>query len=164
MIRIDVPHALCQECRQCCHFVAPPFLAPYASRSTEMPPTLPGAFLSRSGLPVLSPAVKDTIPVWTCSILDPDAFVCRDWPDHPLDCQIYPLVFFSESGVPKIGLDPSCPYSNHQPLAWFEEKARQIRETIWSKWTVEQKRTLLPFFSTDSFPGLIPLLSLSDVP
>ncbi len=164
MIRIDVPHALCNECRQCCHFVAPPFLTPYASRGLEEATALSEDFRSRSGLPTLSPDVKNEIPVWTCSILNGSDYVCRDWPDHPLDCRIYPLVFYSEGNSSKIGLDPSCPYSNRQPLTWFGEKARQIREEVWSGWTDEQKRTLLPFFRTDAFPDLIPLLSLSDGP
>ncbi|MHB1606947.1 MAG: YkgJ family cysteine cluster protein [Leptospirales bacterium] len=164
MIQIDVPHELCQECRQCCHFVTPPFLTPYVSRQPRSPGTLPDPFLSRSGDPLLFPSTIENMPVWTCSILDPGAFRCRDWGSHPLDCRIYPLVFIMKSGKPGIGLDPSCPFSTRHERSWFETKARQIRDEIWSGWTEEQKRNLLPFFKTDSFPDLLFLLALPLAP
>lgn len=164
MIRIDVPEELCQSCRQCCHFVAPPFLTPYTSRLPRFPGILPDGFQSRSGDPVLSPSTNNGVAVQKCSFLEADSFSCRDWGEHPLDCRIYPLVFCMKSNEPGIGLDPSCPFSARHALPWFEMKARQIRDDLWTGWTPEQKKALLPFFRTDSFPDLVFLLALPNVP
>jgi|UniRef100_A0A7C3QTP0 Fe-S-cluster containining protein len=163
MIQVDVPHALCQSCRQCCHFMTPPEMTPFASRlpsNPEQTDALPPEFRV-SGISLsLSPGHREGLTVWTCTLLDEEKAVCGAWPGHPLDCRIYPLVFTLDQGDPWIALDSTCPFSSHRPKDWFLEKALEIRDQYWDQWDDCRKRSLCYHFSLDTFPNRTLLVRL----
>lgn len=155
---LDVPHALCQSCRQCCHFLAPPEMTPFASRTetghipVEFNPTGEAIGMVKEN--------REGFLVWTCSRLDATSATCRSWPEHPLDCRIYPLVFTLDGGDPFIALDTTCPYTLQKPLTFFQEKALELRDQYWNHWTEPQKKALCQQFVLDTFPDRILLLRL----
>jgi len=102
------------------------------------------------------------LPVWTCSRLEESSASCRSWPDHPLDCRIYPLVFTLDKGVAFIALDTTCPYAGQKPLSWFQEKARDLRDRFWNVWSASQKEALSRQFALDTFPERILLIPLDE--
>ncbi|AKS22910.1 MAG: Hypothetical protein C75L2_00010034 [Leptospirillum sp. Group II 'C75'] len=157
---LDVPHTLCQSCRQCCHFLSPPEMTPFAGRGELS--LLPLAF-NPSGEPLrMIKGDCEGLPVWTCSRLEESSASCRSWPDHPLDCRIYPLVFTLDKGVAFIALDTTCPYAGQKPLSWFQEKARDLRDRFWNVWSASQKEALSRQFALDTFPERILLIPLDE--
>jgi Fe-S-cluster containining protein len=157
---IEVPLELCRECGQCCHFITPRHLSPFASRDTAH---LPAELLSRSGSPSLVPDSKEGIPVWTCSLFDRPSGRCLDHPDHPLDCRIYPLVLYFDDRA-RIGLDLSCPFTSKKPRIWFLEKADELAHTFWSKLSNQEREILLPLLKEDAGPSVDPLVDLAPGP
>ncbi|MCL4461185.1 MAG: YkgJ family cysteine cluster protein [Nitrospirae bacterium] len=155
---LDVPHTLCQSCRQCCHFFLPPEMTPFASR--EESGHLPPEFHPTKEPIALLVGTREGFPVSTCSRLEESSFSCRSWPEHPLDCRIYPLVFTIEQGEPFIALDTTCPYAAEKPASWFQEKAMELRDRYWNAWTIEHKKALCQQFALDTFPERRLLLRL----
>lgn len=157
---IEVPLELCQECGQCCHFVSPRLLSPFASRS-DLP--LPAPFLARSGRPTLKADKRDGVPVWTCSLFDRDTGRCLDHPDHPLDCRIYPLVLYFD-GRARIGLDLSCPFASMKSRDWFRERAVGLADTFWAGLSKKDREGLIPLLKEDAADCVDPLVELALFP
>ena len=105
---------------------------------------------------------REGFPVWTCSRFEESSASCRSWPDHPLDCRIYPLVFTLEGEEPFIALDTSCPFANQKPLTWFKEKALELRDCRWNVWSISEKMALCRHFALESFPERILLIPLDN--
>jgi len=155
---LGIPQAFCQECRLCCRFLEPDRQTPFSSRH-DLRPILPGSFRGKTD-PELLPVRVDEFELWQCNLLDESSWSCKTWPDHPLDCRIYPLLLVLHEGSPWLGIDTNCPYSPKIPKETLEQKAYEIRHSYWDKLGAFSKSALKAHLEKESTEGVIPILPL----
>ncbi len=104
----------------------------------------------------------DEFDLWQCSLLDPSSWNCSSWPNHPLDCKIYPLVLILHEGSPWLGIDTNCPFSLHILREILQQKAAAIKSTDWARIPAPAKSALIVHLEKEGVDGVVPILSLED--
>lgn len=157
---LAIPHAFCQECRLCCRFIEQDRQTPFSSRP-GLRPILPDVFRGKTD-PDLTLVRIDEFDLWQCSLLDPSSWNCSSWPNHPLDCKIYPLVLILHEGSPWLGIDTNCPFSLHISREILQQKASAIKSTDWARIPAPAKSALIVHLEKEGVDGVVPILSLED--
>ena len=160
---LPVPAEICRNCGLCCRFSDPEVLTPWTTRIGEEG-NLPIPFRASRPIHLTNGTGLMGLPVWQCSALDNQGFLCSLWEGHPADCRLYPLVLVRRAGTFLLALDMDCPFSSHVPRAFFTEWASRFRDEEWSRLSEPDLRQVQSLADHEDRPEYVSILSLPSTP